>query len=548
MTRVAVDRHAGWLTTALLAGCGLLTEWLRFGWQRPELWLPDLLTGWCLLGCGVAVSRGPSRRFAGGLLLSASGFLWFLNNLVGNGAVLVWLQQQSGYWHRAPLLHLVITYPTVSARSARRRAAVGSAYAVSVMPWLWSDSRAATALGLLLVAMRAGDVSAARGLARPAAGRALGAALGLATAVSVAPVVRSLVGTAAGAGTTLLVYEALLCAVAVGLAIPLARPVPVPVEIADLMVRVSTTERDTSTLRRELATALGDPSLQLGYWVDDAAAYVDGSGRALGLETAGAQQVVTPVTHQGRPVAVVLHDPSALADPQVRRAVELAVRLGSTNARLRLELAARQGELESSARRIVRAAMDSRERIGRQLRSGAERRLSVVGDLLDAVAGTAGSGASVVAPAQQRLRGAVDDLGRLARGLHPRDLAQQGLAVALAARLADLDAVGRLTVDVPADVPDDLQAMAYFVCAEALTNIAKHAAASTVSVAVGMSGGGELVVEVEDDGCGGARSSTGSGLAGLADRAATYGGWLALESPPGGGTRLAVHVPTGAGR
>jgi signal transduction histidine kinase len=532
-------RHVIWSASVVFATVGLLSEGLRFGWQQPGQWLPDVLTGWCLLACGIAVAR----RSAAGALFCASGVLWFANNVVGHSVLVVWLEQQSGYWHRAPLLHIVITYPAVAARDAPRRTALVSAYAVCAVPWVWAEPWAASALGVALVGLRGANLWAARGPARSAARRGLAGALGLAAAFSIGPVVLSAAGTTVGEGTTLLVYEALVCAVAVGLAIPLAQPSPVPVEITDLVVLVTNAERDTSSLRRELATTLGDASLELGYWLEDAGAYIDANGRTLDVATASSDRAVTPVTNDGRPVAVLVHDPASLADPQVRRAVELAIRLGSTNARLRLELAAQLSELESSARRIVRSGMDARERIGRQLRMGAEHRLTTVGDLLGGAADSSPLSPALVTPVQQRLRAAVDDLARLARGLHPRALAEDGLEAALAALLGDVDVACRQIIDLPPGVPDDLLAMAYFVCSEAVTNVVKHAAASCVQVTVSRSAAGELLVEVTDDGCGGAALSAGSGLSGLADRVSSFGGRLELESPPGGGTHLTARVP-----
>jgi signal transduction histidine kinase len=435
----------------------------------------------------------------------------------------------------------VITYLIVAARDAPRRAALVSAYAVCALPWVWADPCAAIALSVALVGLRAANLRAAPGPAPSADRRGFAGALGLAAAFSIAPVVLSVAETTTGEGTILLVYETLICAVAVGLAIPLAQPAPVPVEITDLVVRVTNAERDTSSLRRELAKTLGDPSLELGYWLDGA--YVDANGRTLDVEASPPDRAVTPVTHDGRPVAVLVHDPAALGDPQVRRAVDLAIRLGSTNARLRLELAAQLAELESSARRIVRAGMDARERIGRQLRSGPEHRLTTVGELLGGAADASPSGVALVTPVQQRLQTAMDDLARLARGLHPRALAEDGLEAALAARLADVDLACRLTIDLPPDVPADLLSMAYFVCSEAVTNVVKHAAASSLQVTVSRSAAGGMLVEVTDNGCGSAAFSPGSGLSGLADRVSSFGGRLDLESPPGGGTRLTARVP-----
>jgi signal transduction histidine kinase len=127
--------------------------------------------------------------------------------------------------------------------------------------------------------------------------------------------------------------------------------------------------------------------------------------------------------------------------------------------------------------------------------------------------------------------------------LHPRVLAEQGLAAALATLTRELPLPVEL--DVTTDqLPPPVAAVAYFVCAEALTNVAKHAAAARATVAI-TAGDGRLRVEIADDGVGGADPVRGSGLRGLADRVETLGGTLRVESTPGRGTRLAAEIPLG---
>ncbi len=137
-----------------------------------------------------------------------------------------------------------------------------------------------------------------------------------------------------------------------------------------------------------------------------------------------------------------------------------------------------------------------------------------------------------VARAQDQLVETLEELRRLAHGLHPRVLSEHGLGGALAALAKDFA------------VPVDVAVVAYFVCAEALANVAKYAGASCVTVAV-TAGEGRVRVEIADDGVGGADPAHGSGLRGLADRVETFGGTLQVESLRGRGTRIAAEIPLG---
>jgi signal transduction histidine kinase len=144
----------------------------------------------------------------------------------------------------------------------------------------------------------------------------------------------------------------------------------------------------------------------------------------------------------------------------------------------------------------------------------------------------------------ERLNLALNELRELARGIHPAILTARGLAPAIGA-LAD-------RVPLPVDVevavderyPPAVEAAAYFLVAEALTNVAKYAQATLAQVEVHRTGH-ELVVTVVDDGVGGADMAAGSGLRGLQDRLSAVDGTLAIESPPGGGTRLRATLPAG---
>jgi signal transduction histidine kinase len=207
-----------------------------------------------------------------------------------------------------------------------------------------------------------------------------------------------------------------------------------------------------------------------------------------------------------------------------------------------------QAALAASRARIVTTADQTRRRIERDLHDGAQQRLvSLVLQLREARA-TAPSGAGEIArqleDAAADVTGVLEELRETARGLHPAILADGGLRPALAA-LARRSAVPvRLDVQVAGRLPEQAEIAAYYVAAEALTNTAKHAHATTVDVHVNASED-LLRVRVSDDGLGGADPARGSGLIGLRDRTEALGGKIWLHSPPGAGTVLVITLPLG---
>jgi signal transduction histidine kinase len=206
-------------------------------------------------------------------------------------------------------------------------------------------------------------------------------------------------------------------------------------------------------------------------------------------------------------------------------------------------------QLQAAARRIVSAEDAARRRLERDLHDGAQLRLVTLGLELGALAEQAkasGDGllASRANDARAQLLEATADLRELARGLHPTMLAQDGLETALAA-MADRSAIPvRLRVSVENRLPREIEATAYYLVSEAITNAARHSAASAVTVEV-TAGDDGLRIVVTDDGRGGARPAAGSGLQGLADRVAALGARLELDSPAEGGTRLRTVLPCG---
>jgi len=202
-------------------------------------------------------------------------------------------------------------------------------------------------------------------------------------------------------------------------------------------------------------------------------------------------------------------------------------------------------QLTTSRSRIVATADQTRRRIERDLHDGAQQRLVSLALQLRAAQATAPPHlAAELDSVAAGLDHALDELRELARGIHPPILAERGLGPALRA-LARRSAVpAELDVSTAGRLPDLVEAAAYFVVAEALTNAAKHARASAVTVEVAADAAdGVLRVAVRDDGAGGADFARGTGLAGLKDRVEALGGRLFLHSPRGAGTSLHAELP-----
>ena len=518
-----------WPAGALL---GLAAEWVSFGWDDPRHWIPDLITGWTLIACGLVAwsRRGDSLS---GPLLAATGFAWFFGNFA-TGAL---------YLYRGPLVHLLVTYPSGRASSRREIAAVAVGYTAAVVTPVWRSEVITIVLAVLLVAVCAQLYSRAVGSGRRARLVALWAAGGLALALGGGAAARLLAqARTAGAGS-LLALEAGLCAVAAGLLAGLLWRPWEQGAVTDLVIELG--ESRGRTLRDELARALADPTLEVGYWLPDRGVFVDSEDRPLALPDSDQERSTTFVEGEAGPVAALVHDPAVLDDPRLREAVSAAARLGAANARLTAEVRVQVAELQESRRRILDAGDDERRRLERRLRRGAQQRLQGLAERLLALrlAASSETASERIAQTEAQLDRTLEELQRLAHGLHPRVLSEAGLAGAISSLAEHAPVTVEVLTRVP-ELPPEVEAVAYFVCSEALANIAKHAGASKASVSV-TSGEGVVSVAIDDDGLGGADPAHGTGLSGLADRLEALGGTLEVESPPGRGTRLAARIPLG---
>ncbi|HEV3001082.1 MAG TPA: sensor histidine kinase [Solirubrobacteraceae bacterium] len=216
------------------------------------------------------------------------------------------------------------------------------------------------------------------------------------------------------------------------------------------------------------------------------------------------------------------------------------------NERLDAELRARVEELRDSRQRLVEAGLKERRRLERDLHDGAQQRLVALSLQLGLVASSLDrdpqAARELLDGARAEARAAVEDLRELARGIHPAVLTDRGLAAALES-LADRAPLPVEVAAVPdGRLPGAVEAAAYFVVAESLTNVAKYARATHAEVRVARADG-HAIVEVRDDGVGGADPCAGTGLRGLADRLSALDGRLEVESEPGRGTVVRARVP-----
>ena len=528
-----------WLGAIVL---GVAAEGVAFGWDDPLHWVPDLLVGWTFIGCGlVAAERRPGNPTA--LLMVATGFTWFLGNFAGvDNAFVAWVSANAIFVYRGPLVHLLLAYPTGRPRGRLQRAAIIGGYAAAFFTRVWRNEAATIALALLLFAVSARCYRRSVGPTRRARLLSLRAAAGFCLVLTGNAVAGLLAGVAIGRWA-LLAYEVVLIAIGAGLFSGLVFHSWERAEVADLVVELD--EARSGMVRGELSRALGDPSLEVGYWIAEAGQFVDAEGRTLPLPQGDSERSVTIVRRGGEPVAAILHNPTVLDDAGLLEAVSSAARLGASNDRLQAELQHRLVELTESRRRLLVAGDEERRRLERRLQEGAARRLQRLAGGLR-VGSLSASGEATkerIARARDQLDQTLEELHRLALGLHPRLLSERGLGDALADLTKGFPVP--VTLEIPPDrMPDQVEEVAYFVCSEALANVAKYARASAVRISVARDCD-RVTLMIEDDGVGGADPARGSGLRGLADRVETLGGTLRVGSAPGRGTRLAAEIPLG---
>jgi signal transduction histidine kinase len=308
--------------------------------------------------------------------------------------------------------------------------------------------------------------------------------------------------------------------------------------------------RELGTLRgvrleAGLAKVLGDPGLVLAYRVPGERSYIDGRGQPVALPAPGGDCAIAPVERDGRELAMLIHDASLDDDPELVGAVAAAAGIALDDARLHAESEDRLAELRASRERIVAAGDAERRRLERNLHDGAQQRLVSVAlqlRMIQRQIRTDPAGAErLVTSAGEELSRSLEELRELARGIHPSVL-NHGLKAALGSLASRASVPTTVAYEPPARLPEQVELAAYFVASEALANVAKYAEATMASVRVSRRNGVALV-EIADDGVGGADQSAGTGLHGLADRVAALDGTLRILSPPGVGTVVTAELP-----
>jgi signal transduction histidine kinase len=527
------------------------------------------------LGVGlVAWQRHPEERI--GLLFTIAGYAWFLSALTRLHYPLPFtLGYLTGSLYQASLAHLALAWPYGRLRSRLDRTVVAANYAWNVgnnaVQMLFWNPRTngcgpACPANLLLV-----DSSAQLHSTAAAVAAILGTCLTVAVVALIAWHWRSARGYARRAMTPLIwvavpiaayigVLESpsdlglsSLMAYGIGPLILIAAPAAYAVG----MVRTQSTRRAVGAalvdlepgpppgrLRDALASALGDPGLQLAFRVPGHSHYLDTSDQAVDPAQLPAGRMLTVLDPAGD--AVLIHHEELRHEPELVKVTVTAACLALEHSRLQAEVQAQLEQVRASRARIVQAGDAERRRLERDLHDGAQQRLVTL-SLALGMARSRAAGAdpelvSLIESAGKEAQEALVELRELARGIHPAVLTETGLAGGIQA-LAERSPVATTITAVPAGrFPAPIEATAYFVVSEALANVAKHALADSAQVTIRQLSG-RLLVQVSDDGAGGARPEGGSGLRGLADRVASVGGVLLIDSRPGCGTRLEADLP-----
>jgi signal transduction histidine kinase len=555
----------GWVIGALAGAVGVAAALAGHGgWVDAGL---GLVVGWSFAGAGItAWVRRPANRT--GYFLIAVGFAWFLDRLATTP--IAWLATPCQLFrglYLALLAHLLLAFPTGRLTSPAARGITVGAYldtaGLQVVLLLIAPGPrlaqmlddAQTMIGIVLALALIGVLISRWRPASAAARRTLTPIVASGGATVVMLVVILLderFSTLQLYPVSWWLYLAALICVPLGFLTGLLRTRLAHAGVAELMVTLGEGVAP-GALRDALARGLGDPSLQLAYWIPERQGYVDLRGHPVTLPQDGAH-AATVIERDGRRIGALVHDPALDDDPDLLGAVRAAAALALENERLQADLRARLGELDRSRSRLVEAADAERRRIERNLHDAVQQRLVSASLTLgmaaaklaaEPAAGTAPATAAatkLLHEARGALAAGLAELREIAHGIHPAMLTERGLKAALTELAWTAPLPVTLSADLDGRLPEPVEATAYYVAAEALTNVSKHAGASQVWISARHDRDG-LIVEVRDDGTGGADPAGGTGLAGLADRAAAAGGRLEVHSPAGAGTRIRAQLP-----
>jgi signal transduction histidine kinase len=320
-------------------------------------------------------------------------------------------------------------------------------------------------------------------------------------------------------------------------------------EVEELGAWLGGTGSERMPLVNALRRTLGDETLVVVYWAPERQRFVDALGQPISLPVPGhTGRGIVDITLGDRLIAALVYDRAMNEDPELVRSAGRVAAIAIDNERLTAELIANQAALRLSRARIIEAGDRERRRIAQNLHDGIQVELVLLAIRAQELR-HAGSAADLDVAATE-LRNGIDDaahhLRELVHAVMPAGLIERGLTAAVEDLVDRMPLPTNLVmVDVEEPLSPTVGSTAYFVVAEALANAVKHAGASTLSVRLERTGS-QLLIEVVDDGVGGAASGAGAGLRGLLDRVDVLGGQLAIDSPLGHGTRLVAELPCGS--
>jgi hypothetical protein len=476
----------------------------------------DLLVGIVWIGVSVALWQVErARRMAP--IAAAFAATWLAGSIEPTLVVL----------HRGPLMHLVLAYPSGRLDSRMARVVVAAAYLEGVLGAELDGPGWTLAFAVVLAGAASLRALAATGPVRRS--RLVPAAVGAGAGVVLSIGAVSQLG--GGDADVLLAYQLVLMIAGVAAAIDLRVARWSEASIAGLVVDLG--ERATGgVVRDRLARAIGDPTLNVAYVLDESRPPVDEHGQVVELPADRDSRVVTPVDLAGERLALLIHDPAVAADPPLIDATTGALSVAVANAQLQTTVRASVADVEASTRRLLDAADAERRRLGSELRADVEPLLREAADEL--------RGAGAETALVERVDAVRAELFRLAGGLDPVLLEERGLDAALR-ELAE-HAGMPVSVSAPEErFAPEIERCVWFTCSEAVANALKHARATRLEIMV-RAGGGVVEVAVSDDGAGGADPAGGSGLRRLAGRVEAAGGTLAIHSPAGEGTRVVARL------
>lgn len=474
-------------------------------------------TVFCCLG-GVLMLWAPRRAL--GCLLLATGAAWLLGT--------VW--PAAVFLHRGPLIQLLVCYPGWRPASRLEVLVVILGYFDAIV--LVGGNQWVTAVLAVLVLFTAlvRMVGASGALRRARVSSSV-----------VCAVLMSILGVGAAARLAGLgvdpwvvaIYQVALLGSGVTLFADVRWGSWNRSAMARLVIDLGDPE-DRGTVRDKLAKALGDPGLEIGFPGPDGS-WVDEGGQPVTLSSPGPAQIARTLHRNDREIAKLLSAAGTLDDPKLLDSVTALSAMVYENALLQAGLRDLVVQTQNSRRRIVEVADTERRELAAELRSGAQANLARVRLLLDP--------ADALAGLLQQARSAVSEF---AQGIYPRTLEKEGLRAACRQLARSVSPAVQVDVPVIRLLPV-VELTLYFVCAEALTNIDKHAQASAVRLVLQRSTPGVRLV-ITDNGRGGvagngAVSTNGTGLRGMADRLAAIGGTLVIDSPPGCGTTVIAELP-----